>query len=252
MLIAFMTRIQIMFGLSLRTIGRTRLHPIFLLTALVVGIIVILATWQFQRLFPNQENRFPIFRDLIFIGTAVVAFPFAMSRTLTAERTLLNERYQKGIDMLASDDLIVRLGGIFALKRLSEERPEDYHPDVVKLLSLFIRQSKHDRNKAEERHYSEDLQAAINFLKLRRTYHRRIESLEGYKILDLSGADLEGLDLSEGNLNNTNFDDAKLANANLSKTKFRGCSLKCTDLTNADVSATEGLYKSAKTSGLIL
>ena len=41
----------------------------------------------------------------------------------TTHQSLLNERYQRGVEMLGSAVLAVRMGGIYALKRLAEEHP---------------------------------------------------------------------------------------------------------------------------------
>ncbi len=42
----------------------------------------------------------------------------------TSERGLRNERYQKGAEMLGSDTLATRLGGIYALERLAGSTPK--------------------------------------------------------------------------------------------------------------------------------
>ena len=52
--------------------------------------------------------------------------------------SLLNERYQKGAEMLGSTALYVRLGGIYALQRLAQENPEQYHGQITDLLSIFM------------------------------------------------------------------------------------------------------------------
>ena len=58
----------------------------------------------------------------------------------TAQRGLLNERYQKGAEMLGSKVLAVRLGGIYALARLArDDHSGDYHTQVMSLLCAFVR-----------------------------------------------------------------------------------------------------------------
>ena len=49
------------------------------------------------------------------------------------------ERYQKGSEVLGSKDSPVRLGGIDALARLAHEHPGDYHTQIMRLLSVFVR-----------------------------------------------------------------------------------------------------------------
>ena len=57
----------------------------------------------------------------------------------TAEQSLLNERYQRGAEMLGSDVLSVRLGGIYALDRLAAEQPARYHIQIMQLFCAFAR-----------------------------------------------------------------------------------------------------------------
>ena len=64
----------------------------------------------------------------------------------TAQRGLLNERYQKGAEMLGSEVLSVRLGGIYALERLAREHPEEYHVQIIRLLCTFVRHPPPENN----------------------------------------------------------------------------------------------------------
>ena len=45
----------------------------------------------------------------------------------TAQKGLLNDRHQRGAQMLGSEVLAVRLGGVYALQQLAEEHPNEYH-----------------------------------------------------------------------------------------------------------------------------
>ena len=87
------------------------------------------------------------------VGAGLVALPLALWRGVVADRQakiaqlgLLNERYQKGAEMLGSDVLSVRLAGIYALQRLSEDYPEQYHLQVMSLLSAFVRLPTKDQS----------------------------------------------------------------------------------------------------------
>ena len=62
----------------------------------------------------------------------------AQDQAKTSQRGLLNERYQKGAEMLGSKVLSVRLGGIYALQRLAQEDPEQYRDQIVGLLDIFV------------------------------------------------------------------------------------------------------------------
>ena len=72
-------------------------------------------------------------------GTAQRQAEIAQQQAATAERGLLNERYQRGTEMLGSDVLAVRLGGIYFLQRLAAEHPEEYHVQIMKSFCSFVR-----------------------------------------------------------------------------------------------------------------
>ena len=83
----------------------------------------------------SLESWSTIIRNFGLVAAAVFALWFARKRILvadrqadTAQRGLLNERYQKGAEMLGSKVLAVRRGGIYALARLArDDHSGDYH-----------------------------------------------------------------------------------------------------------------------------
>ena len=90
----------------------------------------------------NLESWSTIIRNFGLVIAAGIALWFAKKRIAvsdrqaeTAQRGLLNERYQKGAEMLGSKVLSVRLGGIYALHRLAEDEPEQYHVQIMRLCS---------------------------------------------------------------------------------------------------------------------
>ena len=64
----------------------------------------------------------------------------------TAQKTLLNERFQRSTDMLGSNVLAVRIGGVHALQRLGREHPEEYHLQIMELLCAFVRSPTQPRS----------------------------------------------------------------------------------------------------------
>ena len=132
-------RIKITFAFAANTIRRTLFHPILLLWILIVASLSVFALFHFDTIVADATNNTLLLRDVTLIIAALFALPLALSRTLTSERALLNERYQKVSEMLGSEISMVRLAAVYALKRLSHERSEDYHVDVVKLLCSFVR-----------------------------------------------------------------------------------------------------------------
>ena len=85
-------------------------------------------------------------RNLGLLIAGLIALPLAIWRSWVAQRqadtaqhNLLNERYRQGAEMLDSEILSVRLGGIYALQRLAADNPKHYHIQIMQLLCAFVR-----------------------------------------------------------------------------------------------------------------
>ena len=178
-------------------------------------------------------------RNIGLVAAALIGLPLAFWRSRTADQQsntaleqsttairqvgiafqgLLNERYQKGAEMLGSSVLTVRMGGIYALQRLAEERPDDYHVQIVNLLCAFVRQPTAS-DLARDGRVAMDVQEAMNAIVQLSQDGRQIEPL------DLSGANLTGVNLEDANLSGaildgTNWGGASLAGVNLSDTSL--------------------------------
>ena len=160
-------------------------------------------------------------------------------------RSFLNERYEQGSSRLGSDDLAVRLDGIDVLERLAREHPSEYHVQVVKRLSLFVRSSVHTDRLREE------VRAAMIAIGSRSEEDVRLESDESFE-LNLGGSYLKGfsfarLNLSGANLMGANLSGATLfdvdfSNASLLKTNLKDARLYDADLSGAQFSFGEGNY----------
>ena len=139
----------------------------------------------------------------------------AQKQSETAERGLLNERYQQGAEMLGSGVLSVRLGGIYALQRLAEEHPEQYHVQIMQLFCAFVRHPTKDDGGAaepdEKARLREDVQDIMAAISIRGEAGIALEKKAGFA-LDLHGADLSGVFLPTG----ANLSGALLFHADLS------------------------------------
>ena len=163
-----------------------------------------------------------------------------------SQQSMLNERYERGAEMLGSTVPSVRLGGIYGLAKLAEDHPDQYHVPIFQLLCTFVRRPPEEVKKDEiepgERVKSDndyglrqDVQAAMTAISGRSEAglgHEKatrgfliqvIESIsEGVTVrraglfwLDLSGANLRHVDLLEARLSGANFRDADLSNSTL-------------------------------------
>ena len=176
----------------------------------------------------------------------------AQGQTETAQKGLLNERYQRGAEMVGNSVLAVRLGGIYALQRLAEEYPEEYHLQIMQLLCAFVRNptasgSMTDKSRgAHSTGYPplpEDVQAAITAISERSHIGQTIERNSTFT-LDLNGAYLVGANLRQAALMRADLHGAHLINADLtyadlSGAKLTKAELKCADLTEATCSRAE-------------
>ena len=135
--------------------------------------------------------------------------------------------------MLGSEVLSVRMGGIYALKRLAEEHPKEYAIQILDLLCAFVRHPTKDESivsqshnqmltDEQDEHPREDVQAIMRFIGYRNQATIHLENKYHHK-LDLRGADLRNLPLRGANL----------SGADLTVSRLSGAELSFADLSNA-------------------
>ena len=227
----------------------------------VGGMLVGVVWWDWLS---EGASRSEVIRNVGLLVAGLVAFPLAIWRALVADRQasaaqrqtataqqgLLNERYQKGADMLGSEVLSVRLGGVFALQSLAWEYPEQYYLQCIRLLCAFVRNPTKDdsedtssdvyyRYDARTPKLREDVQAIMDFIGLRDDALIALEFKERFLLnlrrANLKHAALEGANLSNIDLNWANLSDARLAGANLSGAWLFGATLSGTKFCNVGV-----------------
>ncbi len=162
----------------------------------------------------------------------------------TSQRGLLNERYQKGVGMLGSEDLSVRLGGIYELLDLAEDEPEQYHVKVKRQLCAFVRHPARDEDdearppvvqQSTIRTVRADVQDAVSAIGSARSYVGVVyEKKSGFRI-NLAAADLTGANLLAAFLSNSDLNRANLTGANLIAAALDGAYLLRADLSHADL-----------------
>ena len=229
-----------------RFIGRIASREEFWWIAGITAVLVIgaLLSWRFwEELGHDEESLSTTVRNLGIVIAGVIALPLAIWRSIvaqrqasTAQQDLLNQRYQQGAEMLGSEVLTVRLGGIYVLQRLAEEHPKQYHVQIMRLLCAFVRHpitGKRDDimiDAGETPHRREDVQAVMTAISACHPKQVKLEKDVKYR-LGLTGAVLSGVVLRDGNLS-----DARLGGAVLSGAKLSGAILSGTLLLGADLS----------------
>ena len=272
-----------------RSLLSSRKYWIRASTALAIGVALLLtfgtAFWDaFRDWLISSESGSTTIRNLGLVVAGLIALPLAIWRGLVAEKQadaaqqgLRNERYQKGAEMLGSKHLSVRLAAIYALQGLAKEHPEEYHLQIMRILSAFARHPVADQAHVEEMaakagrpHIREDVQAAIGVINKRIVAMIKLEPID-MSYLDLSGtelmfgdlrearlkrvflrranlfhATLTGADMSEANLISSNLQKVTLEGADLShamlfNTKMSGANLFNTNLSGTRLSGVIGL-----------
>ena len=160
----------------------------------------------------ERESAGTILRNLGLLIGGVEALIFALRRvkiadrdarasegqTSVAQQSLLNERYQNGAEMLGSEVLSVRLGGIYTLQRLAEECPEQYHIQIMRLFCAFVRLPTKDQSLESGQMEIEpgtllgirpDVEAAMKAIGSRGKSRIALEQKDNFR-LDLRGAKL--------------------------------------------------------------
>ena len=173
----------------------------------------------------------------------------AKSQAETAQQGLRNDRYQKAAEMLGNKVLPVRLGGIYALQRLSSEYPEEHHIQIMKLLCAFAcdptkdegyeeKLAKHNSDNSKLPRPRKDVQAVMDFIASRDKTQLGLEKSQDFT-LDLMGADLSHVQIIDADLHGAMLNGAKLFHANIVSVNLSGAYLTSTIMKKATLNAVE-------------
>lgn len=157
----------------------------------------------------------------------------------------ITARFSKAIEHLGSEDLHVRLGGLYALERIAKESDRDYWP-IIEIITSYIRvrspwtEEKDAEPPITDRYPSKlpiDIQAAITILSRRQHSYEKGES----ERLDLSGTDLRQVRIDRANFSKADFsrahlDGAIIVSSNLKAASFIEGSIRKAWVANSDMS----------------
>lgn len=183
---------------------------------------------------------------------ALMAFYIAWRRVEVANETQITDRFTKAIEQLGNENLSIRLGGIYALARISRDSKKD-HRQIMEVLTAFVREecplnpdeneneNESDDNADEEiQELPTDIQAILTIivekvwtedepqmLNLSKTSLIKANLKNGYlPFANFWGADLRGADLRGANLWRANLSEADLCKADLCKADLRWTDLR--------------------------
>ena len=208
-----------------------------------------------------RETRSTTIRNIGLLVGGGIAIWVAYWRSVISQRGLLNERYQKGAEMLGSPVLSVRLGGIYALQRLAEDDPKQYHVQIVRLFSAFARDPTKkggdeialgdSGGQLDIKQSCEDVQEAVRAIGNRSATDIKFEEKEAHLInltranltrANLTAANLTGVFLAAANLTGVSLAIANLTGAHLKDAHLRGAILDHTNLIGANLTGAD-LYR---------
>jgi len=218
------------------------LQDLRLVLACIVAILLGLAVWFVpswqvnsykKRIDPDAiaklepRDRLQLDKDLIaeenrarlnlaqILGGLVLLFGlyFTWKNIKVYEEGKLTDRFSKAVELLSSEHLNGRIGGVYALERIAKDSRKD-HWTVMEVLTAFIREQS--RGSASEGltppKLKPDIQAALSVI-VRRRWHRKETKTQR---IDLSGAYLPQANLKNALLKNMSLDGAILNGANMS------------------------------------
>ena len=185
--------------------------------------------------------------QLLTLGAGLFAAGalLAVADSTLSQRTLklteqgqVTRRHTEAIEQLSSDKLDVRIGGIYALERVSRDSARHY-PAVMEVLTAFVREHSHEPwpppdsgGREPERWTRPDVQAALTVVG-RRDAQRDIQPI------DLTGTDLARADLHGANFTRADLGRADLTGADLGRADLTGANLGRADLTGADLTGAD-------------
>ena len=232
---------------------------VFAVGLLVFGVVMVCRHWGWI----VTESGSTILRNLGLVIGGLIAIGFGIWRGVvadrqakasqdqakTSQRGLLNERYQKGAEMLGSEVLAVRLGGIYALQHLAEDEPELYHVPIMRLFCAFMRNLPDYTDKTAttsplteiyEKKFRSDVMGIMRAIGNRSDADVELEKKGECRIV-LPAVDLSGASLIKANLTDVVLFATNLTNANLAGANLAGASLAGANLAAANLSKAKGL-----------
>ncbi len=159
-----------------------------------------------------------------------------------SEQGQITDRFSKAIEQLGSDELTVRLGGVYALERIARDSPRDYAA-TMEVLSAFARRAGAADAASPvalnapvvPRPLPQDLEAVMQVIGRRTPAQVAQEQADGIACLRLEGVRLDGIGLAGANLTGLCLDGASLAGASLDGANLSGSNLVGVDLRGASL-----------------
>lgn len=241
-----------------------RVLGLVVLFVIVVVALLVFLHWYVAPTKPSERKDLVLALAQILGGTALLSGLYFTWRTLKINREgQITERFTRAIEQLGATmngdkNMEMRLGGIYALARITRESPEDHWP-IMEILTAYLRQHARlgldeartppemvpDPEKLER---PPDVQAIVSIIRNRSTYFHHGEpdrlklSYTNLSLTYLEDAHLESVDLEHSRLwwsylNGAHLDEAALTGADLRNAFLENANLIGATLHKADLGA---------------
>ena len=242
-----------------------RVLGVVALFAVVVALLFLLLNWYVSPTKASDKKDLVLALAQILAGTALLSGIYFTWRTLQVNREgQITERFTRAIDQLGSNEIEIRLGGIYALGRIARDSERD-RSTITQVLSAYVRTNSFgkggklsgeelelscnqlgpDKDIVQYQHQKLDVQAALDVIRLLLDLSEHHKDISGRRPLylnntDLKFADLRKANLEEASIRNANLlgarlDDSTLEHAHLRTTILVGARLRRTNFERADL-----------------
>jgi hypothetical protein len=197
----------------------------------------------------------------------------ARQQLAASQEQHITDRFSKAVEQLGHEKTSVRIGGIYALRRIAQDSPRD-HWTIMEILTAFVRDRRGlggEDSSTKPVRFDKDVQTVVSVLGRREvclepkdaSLYLNYNDLRGlsftdsnYNFTQFHGSDLRGVSFNrcqlresrfwKANLAEAKFRDVDLSGADLSEADLRGadlenCKLKGANLTQANLAGVMGL-----------
>ena len=222
--------------------------------AIAVFLLVFLRMSQIEAL----GNIVLIVGGPVGLGLAIWRSFIAERQTEIAQRTLISSNFSRAVELIASERVASRLGGIYTLRQIAADSEKDREA-VINTLCSIIRYSAYDKEqekRLEQVRKQETVDGKPISLIACKDVHEANKAINyflsldsglkfefDFRGIDLQYLDLEGINLtkkcpSKVDFSGANFLAAKLERANLSEARLEKANFRSADLRQAELGST--------------
>ena len=197
-------------------LGKQIILWVFFVSAVLIVLFLTQRFFDFWDLV-KPEQKASIWIEVAKTIATIAGGIFVFWNIRITQEKQITERFTKAIEQLGDENnLMVRIGGIYALERIANDSSRD-HWTVMEILTTFIRLKSNSSDVEKLKEIPQDVQAAIYVVGRRYSLN---DPTKPSKRLNLSKTNFKGADLSGLDFGGANLCGACLNGSNLSRTNL--------------------------------